>query len=57
MTFNEFYDDHLKEYYLELQNIIMTGNTLDYQDCDKFWKLFKKAQKDAFNCGKENKGE
>ena len=51
MTFNEFYDNEMKNYYLELQNIIMTGKTLDYIDCDNFWKLFKKAQKDAFNCG------
>ena len=58
MTFNEFYDGAMKDYYFELQNIIMTGNTLDYIDCDKFWKLFKKAQKDAYNCGLENtKGE
>ena len=35
-----------------------TGKTLDYIDCDKFWKLFKKAQKDAYNCGLEaTKGE
>ena len=54
MTFNEFYDGAMKNYYLELQNIIMTGNTLDYQDCDKFWKFFKKAQKDAYECGKES---
>lgn len=54
MTFDEFYDGSLKGYYLELQDIIMTGNTLDYQDCDKFWKLFKRAQKDAFEKGKEN---
>ena len=45
MTFNEFYDGAMKDYYFELQNIIMTGKTLDYIDCDKFWKLFKKAQK------------
>ena len=57
MTFNEFYDGSLKDYYLKLQDIIMTGNTLDYQDCDKFWKLFKQAQKDAFENGKESKGK
>ena len=54
MTFNDFYDYVFKDYYLELQNIIMSGKTLDYQDCDRFWKLFKKAQKDAFEKGKEN---
>ena len=58
MTFNEFYDCTMKDYYFELQNIILTGKTLDYIDCDKFWKLFKKAQKDAYNCGLEaTKGE
>ena len=48
MTFDEFYDYEFKGYYLELQDIIMSGKTLDYQDCDKFWKLFKKSTKKCF---------
>ena len=32
--------------------IIMPEKTLTQKDCEKFWKFFREAQKDAFEAGK-----
>ena len=52
--FKKFYDDDLKDYYLELQHLLLQGKTLTYDDISEFWRIFKHAQKHAFKEGMNN---
>lgn len=43
-----------KPYLKGLNDLMMAGRTLTHEDCELFWELFKLAQEDAFNNGKES---
>ena len=64
MTFDEYYNGDIKNmqdavkelnkkpFLFFLNEIIMPEKTLTQKDCEKFWKFFREAQKDAFEAGK-----
>ena len=59
MDFNDWYDcveeGFNRQYLYELSQLILPGAKLSKKDCEQFWALFKAAQKDAFESGRENK--